>query len=197
MREISPAVNLSAEEFLNLLLPEARQHVDRIRAQKRAGSRPKPSTSLIDESNLLDSKRRRLLLDKVAAFVDESLGGRSDMCIQFADLLERALVHLGIEARSVIGQARYFHNGEEVFRWRHAWVETENEIIDGNIDSVSENPAIPSLKRNPYWGSTVEVPNDREFQEDVSMDFPKEKDVAEIWWPEMKEWLNEKFQQTS
>jgi hypothetical protein len=49
------------------------------------------------------------LLDAIAALVDENLGGRSDMCQQFADLLNRALTHLNFPSRPVVGWAIYFY----------------------------------------------------------------------------------------
>lgn len=185
---------MSTEEFLNIMSIEARQHVANVRNQKRTDSRSKPSYSLIGKSKLLDDRRRKLLLDKVASLVDENLGGRSDMCIQFADLLERALNHLGIEAWPVQGQAKYFLNGEEIFQWDHAWVETQEEIVDGNVDSTCENPCVPKeLRLNPYWGTKKGIPADRQFFGNMLLNFPREKDVTEIWWPELKDWLGQNF----
>ncbi len=48
MREISPSVNLSCEEFYKTLLPQSQAIVDRIRSEKNAGYRPMPSTRLAD-----------------------------------------------------------------------------------------------------------------------------------------------------
>jgi hypothetical protein len=123
MREISPANNASADEFLKMLPPQARELVVEIRRQKHAGERRTPSSTLIDRSVLLTDVHRAKLLNAVAALVDENLAGRSEMCLQFADLLCRALVHLNFTARPAIGLAMYFApNGEERFRWKHAWV---------------------------------------------------------------------------
>ncbi len=194
MREISLIENLSIENFLTMLPPEAREHVSNIRVQKQNGSRPKPSTGLIDKSKILDSIKRKALLDKIASLVDENLCGRSEMCIQFADLLERALTFLQIPSNAVIGRAKYYLNGEEVFKWQHAWVQTDSEIIDGNLDSTSENPFIPeNLKLKPYWGPITDTPNDRKFEADGSA-LPREDDVAKIWWPELQTWIKENFQ---
>jgi hypothetical protein len=93
MREISPAENRSADEYLRAL-PEKQQAADRIRRRKAEGSLPCPSATLIDLSTLLSKGHRQKVLDKAAALVDENLFGRSEMCIQFADLLQRALDHL-------------------------------------------------------------------------------------------------------
>jgi hypothetical protein len=76
MREISPAQNLSAEEYLVHLPPPFRALVRDIRAQKESGQRPRSSTGLVDRS---------------AALGDENLTGRADMCLQSSMLLQRAL----------------------------------------------------------------------------------------------------------
>lgn len=65
---------MSCEEFL-AVSPDARIHAERIRAQKRAGIRPVPSSSLLDYSKVLQPAIRANLLDKVASLVDENLFG--------------------------------------------------------------------------------------------------------------------------
>ena len=47
MREISPAVGMSVDEYLNLA-PEIRPLITEIRRQKKTGERPRPSTSLVE-----------------------------------------------------------------------------------------------------------------------------------------------------
>ena len=69
---------MSADEFLALAPPESHALALRIRAGKRDGARPRPSTSLVDHSARLKPEQRRRLLDAVAALVDENLFGRSD-----------------------------------------------------------------------------------------------------------------------
>jgi hypothetical protein len=150
-REISRAVNLSADEFLNLLPEAPRTRVLQIRHQKLEGVRPKPSTSLVDHSALLTAARRRDLLDRVAILVDENLCGRSEMCAQFAELLRNALVHLHLPARAVRGTAIYHAKGNEIFRWRHGWVRVGAEVIDGNVDCLFES------SRTPRTSSTISV----------------------------------------
>ena len=140
MREISPAQNLSADEFLGHLPPPFRALVLDIRAQKAAGQRPRPSTRLVDRSALLTPERRRQIVDAVATLVDENVTGRADMCLQFAMLLQRGLAHLGLPARLVLGNGIYSVGDREVFRWRRAWVRVGAEVIDGNVDAVVENP---------------------------------------------------------
>ena len=87
LREISPAENASVEEFLQIAHPEQRRIAELIRKQKKNGERPLPSETLIDNSDLLNSEFRKVLIDKVASLVDENLFGRSEMCQQFAMLL--------------------------------------------------------------------------------------------------------------
>jgi hypothetical protein len=111
---------------------------------------------------------RDKLLDAVAALVDENYGGRSEMCLQFASLLHRSLDHLKFPSRSAVGWAMYFGpNGEELFRWRHAWVRVGEEVIDGNVDCLGENPVVPkNVSVAPYWGPISEVPSDRRLRGD-------------------------------
>jgi hypothetical protein len=191
MREISPAINASADEFLETLPSHAKLLVTEIRRQKQAGERLRPSSTLLDRSTLLTKAQREKLLDKVAALVDENLAGRSEMCLQFADLLYRALLHLRFPARPALGWAIYFApDGQEIFRWQHAWVRIGNEIVDGNVDSLSENPMVPkTVKIAPYWGPIAEVPSDRRLRAEHGDSLPPDGDVSGIWWPELKSWL--------
>src|SRR5713226_7212133 len=167
LREISPAVNVSADEFLRSLPPAMQDIVIRIRREKVAGVRPKPSQALVDHSSMLTPIQRHAILDSVANLVDENLCGRSEMCQQFTDLLCCALTHLKLAARSVLGEAIYYDSSaKEVFRWRHAWVRVGEEVIDGNVDSLPENPMVPgSVKVNPYWGPIRKTPTDRKLRE--------------------------------
>jgi hypothetical protein len=195
MREISPAINASADEFLETLPSPAKLLVAEIRRQKQAGQRPRPSSTLLDRSTLLTNAHRTKLLDAIAALVDENLAGRSEMCLQFADLLFRALVHLKFPARPALGWAIYFSpDGKEIFRWQHAWVRIGNDVIDGNVDCLFENPLVPkTIKIAPYWGSIAEVPADRRLREEHGATLPPDGDVSNIWWPELKSWLDTGF----
>ena len=137
MREISPAENCSAEEFLERSPASVRAVAQKIRAEKRTGLRLKPSTSLLDESRVLGADKRRFLLDRVTALVDENLFGRAEMCQQFANLLARSLAELGLLARPMMGEATYLDTvGRELFRWQHAWVRIGDEVVDGNVDAL-------------------------------------------------------------
>jgi len=168
MREISPAENMSADEFFELAPPEIQEVVARIRWEKKNKTRPCPSAILIDQSKLLTKEFRKKLLDEIAELVDQNLCGRSEMCMQFADLLHRALKHLQLPARAVIGKAIYFSAGQEVFRWEHAWVCVDSEVIDGNVDSLFENPKVPSVVDiAPYWGPIAKTPADRRLRQNA------------------------------
>src|SRR4051794_29719860 len=114
MREISPAENASVEEYLRLF-PDKQCAADTIRRRKRDGKGANPSVTVVDRSTLLSNNLRSALLDKIASLVDENLFGRSEMCLQYADLLQRALVHLGLSARWVGGLAIYYESNREIF----------------------------------------------------------------------------------
>jgi hypothetical protein len=166
--------------------------IARIRQEKADKVRAMPSSELIDQSQTLTSARRREILDKVASLVDENLCGRSEMCLQFADLLYRALLHLNIPARPAPGDAIYFDSsGRELFRWQHAWVRIGDEVVDGNVDSIVENPVVPAAVRvRPYWGAVRTIPSDRRLREQQGARLEPDDDVLNIWWPELRVWLD-------
>jgi len=192
MREISPFVGLSVEEWLSTFPPEARARVEQIREDRRNDRRPYPSAKLLDRSTLLTKPQRNKLLDKVAALVDENYCGRAEMCQQFADLLYRALMRLSVDARGAIGQATYLAaDGSVLWQWKHAWVRSGLEIVDGNIDTIAENPLVPkSLIVAPYWGPLAEMPTDRRLTEERRT-LPNDRDVKQIWWPDLRRWIDE------
>jgi hypothetical protein len=170
--------------------PTFQNKVEDIRRQKNEGRRPKPSDCLIDNSILLNVQRRQSLLNKTAELVDENLCGRSEMCMQFAELLCRALVHLQLPARAILGEAAYYKSGKEIFRWQHAWVRVGEEVIDGNVDCLFENPMVPSTVRiASYWGPIDATPRDRRLRPRHRATLDPDSDVSEIWWPEMRKWL--------
>jgi hypothetical protein len=104
MREISPAIGISVDDWVKRLPSEVRAVVEEIRRQKREGGRSRPSVTLMDRSALLTKPIRGQLLDAVACLVDENYAGRAEMCIQFAALLHRALSQVEI---SVAARCRY------------------------------------------------------------------------------------------
>ncbi len=195
MREISPAHNMNTSEFLRLVPPDIQTFVEAIRSQKRAGMRPLPSATLIDKSDLLSKERRIKLLDNVAVLVDENLFGRTEMCVQFALLIDLAMKHLGISSCCVSGTAIYYNrNGQEIFRWQHAWVRIGKEVIDGNVDILAENPIVPdAVDITPYWGPINETPNDRKLCDNHGEALPDDQDVNQVWWPDLLTFLQDNF----
>lgn len=190
MREISPAEGMTVDEYLNLA-PEIRPLITEIRRQKEAGERLRPSATLVDRSRILTSDSRMKLLDRVAALVDENYAGRSEMCQQFADLLHRALTYMQFPSRAVIGTAIYYDaRGKEVFRWTHSWVRVGEEVIDGNVDSLVENPLADQVRVAPYWGPIKEVPEGRRLRENHGTALPADVDVDGIWWPDLRTWID-------
>jgi len=193
-REISPALNASADEYVSLLPPPLQGLISRIRAQKESDCRTRPSTSLIDNSAMLTPGKRAALLDKVAELVDENVGGRSDMCLQFAGLLNLALRHLGFNSFAVTGTGTYLSaKGKRIYTWKHAWVRVGRELIDGNTDSIAENPLVPGgVSAAPYWGPIQDIPAQRLLEQD-GFQVDDDPDVTGVWWPDLKDWLEKDF----
>lgn len=115
------------------------------------------------------------------------------MCKQFADLLQRSLMLLGLPARAVLGTVIYFSEGREVFHWDHAWVRIGHEVVDGNVDTLFGNPlAPPFLRVALYWGPIERTPKDRRLVQNKRLDFPtNDTDVSDIWWPDLRDWINQ------
>lgn len=175
---------------MRLAPPEAAPLVQRIREQKRQGTRPLPSATVIDQSSVLQTTQRAKLLDRVAMLVDENLFGRSEMCEQFATLLAKALQLVGLPAQVASGQCSYFCNSELVFAWQHYWVRVGLEVIDANTDCLAENPVIPKgIVARPYWGPIHNTPSDRRLRGQSLKAMPHDTDVETVWWPELKMWL--------
>jgi len=196
MREISPAVGMPVDDWITLMVPpKLKGIIEEIRRQKREGKRPKPSTTLIDRSTLLSKSQRGKLLDAIAALVDENYAGRSEMCLQFAALLDRALTYLRFPSRAALGLAMYYSpKGEEIHRWQHAWVRVGHEVIDGNVDCLNENPFVPeALTVSPYWGPITEVPSDRRLREEPRAVLMPDVDVDNVWWPELSRWIDQEM----
>ena len=195
MREISPKVGMSVEEYLAIMPVVIRRKVEEIRRQKQADARRRPSTSLIDRSALITKEHRGKLLDKVAALVDENCCGRSDMCIQYADLLNRALTYLQFPSHAVLGTATYYSpDGNTLHEWAHTWVRVGEEVVDGNVDSIPENSMVPEAVRvAPYWGPIKQTPPDRKLRAKIGSRMPDDEDVNDIWWPDLKAWIDKDF----
>lgn len=143
--------------------------------------------------NVPPFKDQKTLLDTIAKLVDENLFGRSEMCIQFALLLSIALCRLGYDAKAYKGKASYLKPDTTWFEWEHSWVIYNDIIIDGNVDSMIENPTIPDgLDPSPYWGKLKDLPNDRKFDLENSkiIDSKIDSDLG-IWIPDLERDLYE------
>lgn len=147
-----------------------------IKQEKESGTRPLPSQKCILGKNCsIPRMIRAALLDIVANITDFNPLGRSDMCIYSAILIADALRKMGFPANIQIGKATYYnpHNKDDYFTWDHGWVIMDDELIDGNVDSMTENPAIPIKSGiNPlaYWGKLKDVPKNRTFSMEKEID---------------------------
>jgi len=144
--------------------------LNKIMEGKKAGNRPQPSKRLILGKSKFNSRLRRVLVDIVGEIVDQNWCGRSEMCVLFAILLGDALKKLGAVPKIVIGKGVYTNSTRE-FTWDHAWVLICDEIVDGNVDSMVENPAVPEgVEPNNYWGALDDLPSDRKLTSNKEID---------------------------
>lgn len=195
MREVSSVTGMSVDECFQQCDEFLKPLVLSIRAQKKAGKRPRPSAALLGISKTFTSAQRKQLLDKIALLVDENWSGRADMCKQFAYLLSRALKNRGFtEVAVVSGKATYLDkSGKELYTWEHCWVRVNDDLIDGNADALAENPYIPrGLHVKPYWGEFTQLPQDRKLDEHLRGETEADSDVDNIWWPELENWIEQK-----
>jgi len=193
-REICSFGGIPFAQYVAALPPEQRQVAEQIRKEKRDGKRTRPSDKLTVRGAALTDDFPGPLLDRVAELVDENIFGRSDMCIQFAALLARALRELALPAVARKGTATYSSLASpEPWVWLHAWVVYDDVIVDGNCDSMAENVMVPDgIAPRAYWGPISEIPGDRSFELDSSQELElheaEDEDVA-MWWQELRPWL--------
>lgn len=138
-----------------------------IQEQKLSNFRPKPSSKLVSIGEVPDGGTKKFLVDVCAELVDENWAGRSEMCVYFAVLLRDALHLSGFHADVHLGKATYISLSDplKTYTWDHAWVVYDNYIVDGNVDSIVENPMIPfGIEPSPYWGPSNMSPGDRIFK---------------------------------
>lgn len=162
--------------------------LDLINEQKLKDTRPKPSLKLISNGEVPEQEVRRFLVDICSELVDENWAGRSEMCVYFAVLLRDALKLIGFQAHVHIGKATYTStkNWKE-FTWDHAWIVYDDYLVDGNVDSMVENPFIPiEIQPNPYWGLISMAPDDRKFKSERILN--PEFDTVELDETEIIEW---------
>lgn len=159
----------------------------KIQTEKQNGTRKLPSSTIISIGDVPAQTERVFLVDTCARLVDQNWCGRSEMCINFAVLIRYGLGLLGYQATVEVGKARYSMTKQN-FEWDHAWVRTEcGDFVDGNIDSITENPLAPEgIEPKPYWGPLEALPGDREFHK--VRDLPPERDEVELDVEEIRQW---------
>lgn len=191
-REISQVANMNIGQYIQVIKddPKLVGIVRKIREEKFNQQRLLPSNLLIGQCKIPIESKRKQLLDKIALLVDENIFGRSEMCIQFALLLELALNEIGLEAKTHGGTAEYKKDDGGTFTWNHAWVIVHEEIIiDGNVDTMKENIMVPKgVDPFPYWGKISELPDDRKYESN-NQPLESDEDMA-LWWNELKEWIH-------
>ncbi len=147
---------------------------NKIIQEKQQGNRNKPSQYLkIDSADLLENEIK-VILDMVGYTCDQCFPlGRSTACIYFAVLLKNVLNELfDKDAKALVGKAHYYDNeGTPKFSWDHGWVEYSDQIVDGNVDSMRENPKVPdTIRPKNYWGLKPSTPKDRTFEKHQVID---------------------------
>lgn len=102
---------------------------------------------------------------------------------------------MGIKAEVYIGEGTY--TGKNIsYSWEHSWVVHNEYIIDGNVDSMIENPVVPvGIDPKPYWGKISEMPLDRSLTSDrllgVSDELDELDDIYIEWKRELKRFLQQ------
>jgi len=190
--EVSPIHDMTADDYVARLVADRAPTLPvlrRIRNEKARGTRPRPSSRMIGDATLPTLELQARLLDKIAELVDENVFGRSEMCLQFAALLAKALTSLGITAAAKRGNARYRKPNGEWFGWNHAWIEYDNCVVDGNVDSMCENPLVDQgVDPSPFWGHRNGIPEDRQYDFASSTSWSGDED-SETWWLRLHDWL--------
>ena len=191
-----PSRKLSYDQFMKFMNVQQsavtkdiqNSRLQKVLADKKNGVEHKPSLLLIDKSHLLTSDKRKTIIDIAAKYVNQNIYGRNEMCLQFAILVKFLLKEEGISSKIIEGKAKY-SNGNLKHEWNHFWLVTENnDLIDGNIDSLPDNPNPPEgLRPLNYWGALSEIPNDRlllpnkEFSEQDEATLEIQDDETIIW----------------
>jgi len=167
----------------------------KIEEDKLSGNRALPHDNSILGDSIIPTEIQEELLDIVAIIVDQNQFGRSDMCMQFAVLLSEALKEMGHDAEVATGRGVYNSSTDpsEKFEWDHSWVELGDEIIDGNVDSLPENPAVgfdTSIKPTSFWGAKSDLPIDRKLikKDTLSYEDLKLRD------PDLERWRGQLFE---
>lgn len=142
--------------------------------EKQGGKRAKPSQHLEINSADLSDNEIKLILDMVGYTSDQVFPlGRSTACIYSAILLRNVLRELyGKDSEAIVGKAYYYDSeGNQKFEWEHGWVEYDTQLVDGNVDSMSENPKVPDdIRPVNYWGLKSSTPKGRKFEKSQAID---------------------------
>lgn len=173
------------QEFQKVDVKRELKMLSKIFEERKRGIRPKPSEHVYLKTSQVSDKIRKAYIDVVAEIVDNQLTGRSTMCVYFAILLGDLLKKMNINTKVITGKTTYWSSDKkDKFVWDHAWVEIDNEIIDCNVDSMSENPKVPdSIRPINYWGLKNSLPKDRLFIPDREIDedwIKKDTDVEAL-----------------
>lgn len=172
------------------------QEIARRRAlQRKSGTRPKPSDSLFSRGDQPAPEVRNLIVDLAAALAEgHGAMGRNDQCVTFACYVRAMLTVLDMPARVAVGKAIYEVDGVS-HEMLHAWVETDAEVVDGNVDSFDENLTIPNgIRPAPYWGPKGEAPN-RTFKQIRELTVAREGVEVDQRFPSAREKAVEHFRQ--
>lgn len=172
--------------------------INKILEDKKTGNRSKPSSKLKLGRSKIKDQLRRDVVDVVGGIVDQNLFGRSEMCVLFAILLGDALKKLNMSPKIIIGKGTYIdsQNPNNSFTWDHAWVLVDDEIVDGNVDSMIENPVVPiGIEPVNYWGLKENLPNDRKLVPDKEID--EEWIKGNTTYEELQEWRSQLYQTIS
>lgn len=96
---------------------------------------------------------------------------RNEMPLSLISALARLDLDPWTEAADLAGMPAgtgIYYDGQrnKLFQWDHFWVRAGAEVIDGNADSMQENPLVHDVVRPPpYWGAVKQTPSDRRLHE--------------------------------
>ncbi|MBB6096760.1 hypothetical protein HNR42_000172 [Deinobacterium chartae] len=189
-REEAEYLRTLSPSELDTFITRARSSAQRIAAQRQAGNRPEPSHTLVSFGRLPDLGVRRTIVDFAALFTDrDSPFGRGAESVLFAAYLRAILEMGGVDCTLAVGRARFTYAGGQTYERDHAWIELGEDVIDANVDTLTELADVPeTLQVAPYWGPRDRLPGrtlqrlrtlpiEREAIE-IGADFPRRRAAA-------------------